>query len=111
MIANQPPETDVHGARALVEQGATYVDVREPSEWAEGHVGGAVHLPLGELDPARLPDGPLVMVCRSGNRSGRAAAALLAAGRSDVTNMAGGMLAWQAAGLPVSHDAAGEGSA
>ena len=98
---DQIPEIDVHTARERAADGALLVDVREPHEWADGHAEGALHLPLGDLDPAQVPtDRQLVMVCRSGNRSGKATQALLAAGRTDVVNMAGGMLAWQRAGLP-----------
>ena len=66
-----------------------------------GHAPGAVHMPLGSLDPRQFrTDVPVVAVCRSGNRSGKAAE-LLAQGGIDVVNMAGGMTAWAAAGLPV----------
>lgn len=82
------------------------VDVREPHEFTGelGHVPGSRLVPLATvLDAAR--DWPradeLVLICRSGNRSGRAAAALAAAGFTRVMNLAGGMLAWNAAGLPV----------
>jgi rhodanese-related sulfurtransferase len=80
------------------------VDVREPGEWRDGHIAGAAHIPLGdlgarhaELDPQR----PIVMVCRSGNRSAHATRALITAGYADVANLTGGMLAWARAGLPV----------
>jgi rhodanese-related sulfurtransferase len=82
---------------------AVLVDVREPDEFAAGHVDGAVHVPLSEV-PQRvgeLPDAePLYVMCRSGNRSGRAAAWLNAQGIESV-NVAGGMLAWAAAGKPM----------
>lgn len=77
------------------------VDVREDEEWTAGHALDALHVPLGALADAALPtDRPVVAVCRSGNRSGVAAAQLAQAG-VDVANMAGGMQAWAAAGLPV----------
>lgn len=77
------------------------VDVREDDEWTAGHAPGALHVPLSALADAVLPTGrPVVAVCRSGNRSGVAAAWLAQAG-VDVANMAGGMQAWAAAGLPV----------
>ena len=73
------------------------VDVREPNEWAAGHLPEAVLIPLGELgpragelDPAR----PVVVVCRSGNRSATAADLLIRSGFRDVKNLAGGMVAW-----------------
>jgi Rhodanese-related sulfurtransferase len=80
------------------------VDVREPSEWAEGHAPHALHRPLGRLDPAALPKAETIyVICRSGNRSARATKALVAAGL-DAHNVAGGMSAWEAARLPVSRD-------
>jgi rhodanese-related sulfurtransferase len=81
---------------------ARLLDVREPAEWAAGRISGAVWIPLGEL-AARLdevPDGPLVVVCRSGVRSDLAAEALRERGR-DASNLAGGMIAWVAAGRPL----------
>ncbi len=82
------------------------VDVREDDEWAAGHAPGALHIPLGqlgarlgELDPRRT----LAVVCRSGNRSSRAVAALTAAGLT-AHNVDGGMTAWAAAGHPVVTD-------
>lgn len=96
------PEIDVTRAAHLAAQGVLLLDVREPDEWAAGHVAGAVHVPLGDL-PAVLAtldrSRPIVAVCRSGNRSGKATRLLLEHG-FDVVNMAGGMLAWTAAGLP-----------
>lgn len=85
---------------------AVLVDVREHDEWDAGHIGGAVHLPLSEV-PQRLGDLPeaetLYVVCRSGNRSGRAAAWLNAQG-IEAVNVAGGMLAWAAAGKPMTSE-------
>jgi rhodanese-related sulfurtransferase len=86
---------------------AVILDVREPEEWAAGHVEGATHVPLGEV-PQRLgelPDAdPLYVICRSGNRSGRAVAWLGQQGVETV-NIAGGMRAWAAAGRPMVSDA------
>lgn len=77
------------------------LDVREVDEWAAGHAPGSVNLPLSRLHPDRLPEAAtLLCVCRSGARSGRAVAALLNAG-FDAVNVAGGMNAWLAEGLPV----------
>lgn len=73
------------------------VDVREPDEFAAGHVPGSRLIPLGSLQ-ARLAEIPrdrdVVMICRSGARSARATQALLEAGYQ-ARNMAGGMLAWR----------------
>jgi len=87
----------------LIDGGAVLLDVREDSEWEAGHAPMARHVPLGQL-PERLDDLPvgnhLVVICRSGGRSGRATAFLLQAGH-EATNVEGGMAAWAAAGLPV----------
>ena len=84
--------------------GHALVDVREPHEWAAGHAPGAIHLPLGELHPDRLPAAErLLCVCRSGARSSQAVAALRNAGY-DAVNVEGGMNAWHADGLPVVRD-------
>lgn len=90
-------------AAALVERGATLLDVREPDEWRAGHAPSARHIPLGDLPrrSSEVPVGrPIVVVCRSGRRSAQAAASLADAGRQ-VSNLVGGMQAWSRAGLPV----------
>jgi rhodanese-related sulfurtransferase len=86
---------------ALHESGSiVLLDVREPEEWRSGHAPGALHIPLGELAPDRVTGGGIVVVCRSGNRSGKAAVLLAQSGVA-VRNMSGGMQAWAADGLPV----------
>jgi rhodanese-related sulfurtransferase len=83
---------------------AVLVDVREPDEWAAGHPPGAVHIPMRDV-PSRLGelprDEPVYLICRSGNRSARVAAYLRQEGFARPINVAGGILAWQRAGLPV----------
>jgi rhodanese-related sulfurtransferase len=84
---------------------ATVLDVREDDEWSAGHAPGAVHVPMSEL-PSRLADLPesdgssLAVVCRSGGRSAQVVAWLTQQGY-DVSNVAGGMQAWAAAGKPM----------
>jgi len=72
------------------------VDVREPEEWEAGRIPGVKHIPLGEI-PIRLneidPKKETILVCRSGNRSGKAAEFLTQKGYN-VVNMRGGMLDW-----------------
>lgn len=80
----------------------TILDVREPEEWEAGRIEGALHIPLGRLADslAQLPlDRTIVAVCRSGHRSGEAAAFLQDRGY-DAHNLEGGMIAWAAARLP-----------
>ena len=86
---------------------ATVVDVRDPAEWARGHIPGAIHRPAGELlrDPsalADLGDGArlLAVVCASGYRSMMVASLLARREPCRVRNVAGGMDAWNAAGMP-----------
>ncbi|MCX6359932.1 MAG: rhodanese-like domain-containing protein [Armatimonadetes bacterium] len=97
-------EIDVNGARAAQASGAAaLVDVREDGEWAASHAPGAVHIPLGQV-PDRvfgLPAGPLHVICHAGGRSAQACAFLAGQGREDVSNVKGGMVAWEQAGLPV----------
>lgn len=79
------------------------IDVRQQAEWNEGHIRGAIHIPVAQL-PHRLhqlPSGTtIVTVCRSGHRSAVAARTLTRAGR-DVLNLRGGLNAWTRAGLPL----------
>jgi rhodanese-related sulfurtransferase len=102
--------TEVSPAEAvdLVRDGAILLDVREQDEWDAGHAPQALHLAMSELNAraGELPqDVRLVCVCHVGGRSGMVAQALNRAGWQAL-NLAGGMHAWQAAGLPV-VDAAG----
>lgn len=96
-------DIDPGRAAAMAADGALLLDVREDDEWAAGHAEEAIHMPLGALDPAALPDTTIVAVCRSGNRSSKAAAILTDAGH-DVVNLAGGMKAWSESGLPLVTD-------
>ncbi|MBK9926443.1 MAG: rhodanese-like domain-containing protein [Anaerolineales bacterium] len=97
-----PREISVSEASAKRDAGAFILDVREPDEWNESHIPGATLIPLGELASRvdELPkDQEIVVVCRSGNRSQQGRDALLSAGFSQVTSMAGGIKQWTAAGL------------
>lgn len=73
------------------------VDVREPAEFAAGHLAGARNVPLGALlaSLGSLPDAPLAFACRGGARSLQAARLARAAGRATVAHLEGGLLAWQ----------------
>jgi rhodanese-related sulfurtransferase len=99
-----PSEISVRDVPALLEAGAALLDVREPDEWQAGHAEQAVHVPLRQLSPDAIPDGePLLVVCHVGGRSAMATIALQRAGYPAV-NVAGGMDAWERAGLPVVTD-------
>jgi rhodanese-related sulfurtransferase len=103
MFQPSTPTVDIAGLPA----GGYLLDVRESDEWQAGHAPEAVHLPLSEL-MGRLEEVPadrdVYVVCKAGGRSEQAVRYLNQAGRSTV-NVAGGMLAWHAAGRPmVSED-------
>jgi rhodanese-related sulfurtransferase len=90
-------------ALEMVQSGAAYgIDVREIDEWDLGHSDLFTLNPLSTFDSDILPtDKPIIFICRSGKRSGNACIAVEPTGLK-VMNMAGGMLAWQEAGLPMS---------
>ncbi|MFF5498588.1 rhodanese-like domain-containing protein [Streptomyces aquilus] len=93
--------TAAEAHRLLRDAGAVLIDVRETDEFRAGHVPGARHVPLSRIATADLPGtGPLVLICRSGTRSQRAAALLAARGVAAV-DVRGGMRDWAARGLPV----------
>jgi rhodanese-related sulfurtransferase len=84
------------------------IDVRTPVEFREIHVVGARNTPLDSLDPQAVVqsrngsgDEPLYVICRTGNRAGKAAQQFIDAGFTNVVNVDGGTQAWDAAGLPV----------
>ena len=80
------------------------LDVRTPEEFAEGHVPGAKNIPVAEIEAraAEVPkDRPVVVYCRSGARVKRANAILRERGWTNLVEMEGSMLAWDAAQLPV----------
>ena len=89
-------------ADQLAARRVVVLDVREPMEYAGGHIAGSRNVPLAQLGQAELPDGPLVLVCQSGNRSARGVQTLLARGASQpVRDLEGGLPSWQQAGLPL----------
>jgi rhodanese-related sulfurtransferase len=109
-------EIDHAELEALRAKGAPLVDVREPGEFAEGRIPGAVNIPRGVLefevdghpavncikDPALSHrDLPVVLSCRSGARSALAAAALKDLGFAEPVSLAGGFMGWANSGQPV----------
>lgn len=84
------------------------IDVRMPTEYREVHAEGAVNVPLDSLDPKAVADSvgagagkPVYVICKSGNRSSKAAQKFVDAGIENVINVDGGTTAWVDAGLPV----------
>jgi len=77
--------------------------VREPHEFAAGHIPNALNLPMSRFDPWELPQGkPVVLVCQVGGRSKNALNRARAIGRDDVRHYAGGMNGWRSRNGPVS---------
>jgi len=98
-------QVGIEEAIGLAADGYRVLDVREPDEWAGGHIAGAIHIPLADLPSrvgAELPDhdAPILVQCHSGQRSGRAAAWLVAQGYTNVVNLAGLIDRWRIAGGP-----------
>jgi rhodanese-related sulfurtransferase len=109
-------EVTTHEVLHIQRFGDPIVDVREPEEFADGHIPGAVNIPLGRLEvevdthpaviahkgePRSLRERPVVLYCLSGGRSARAAAALQRLGFENPVSLAGGILAWTGDGHPV----------
>ena len=96
-------EVDVRSLAAACRAGARVVDVRESQEYRQGHVPGALLMPLGQVRARMgelLEQGPIYVICASGNRSRTAAAWMTAAG-IDARSVAGGTGAWIRAGGPL----------
>jgi rhodanese-related sulfurtransferase len=84
---------------------AIVIDVREPGEFAQTHILNSRNVPLGEIEARikeleRFKEKPVIVSCATGNRSGSAASVLRKHGFTNVVNLAGGVAAWQQAGLP-----------
>jgi rhodanese-related sulfurtransferase len=109
------PTIDVTEAERRLREDASspiLLDVREPNEFEEMRVSGAALVPTSTFMTrvAELPaDRPLMVICHMGGRSAAVAGYLIRAGRTDVVNVAGGMDAWERAGLPVRRGAVDPG--
>lgn len=93
------PTVSVDGVPDPLPAGLAVLDVREPVEWAHGHIEGALHIPMREL-PGRLGEVPadqLLVVCKVGARSAQVTGYLVQQGH-DAVNLDGGMLEWEGAG-------------
>jgi len=97
------PEIDIAEAARRIAAGTTVIDVREPDEYVDGHVPGAPLIPLGQVTERvdEVPtDGEVLVICKAGGRSRKAAEFLRTQG-IDAINIAGGTMAWIDAGQPV----------
>lgn len=88
---------------------AVLIDVSEPQEFAAGHAAGSKSVPFATIETAtNLPKNktlPLVVVCRTGARAGRAVATLRKLGFQNARSLAGGLESWRAANLPIEKTA------
>jgi len=103
-LATVPQVTADELARRTDTDGPVVVDVRGATEWGSGHLPSAMHIPLGYLSERlqEIPsDRPVVLQCQAGGRSSIAASLLQRAGRTNVSNLVGGIDAWKGAGLPI----------
>jgi rhodanese-related sulfurtransferase len=102
-----PSVSPAQATQLINREDALVIDVREPGEYGAGHILGAKNVPLSRIDSSgaevagKRKDRPVILYCETGNRSARAAATLKGQGYTKVLNLAGGMGAWQQAGLPV----------
>jgi rhodanese-related sulfurtransferase len=102
--AGGPWATTAEATHLINREDASVIDVRDPGEYGTGHIIGAKNLPLTRLEAGELPkrkDKPLIVYCDTGERAGKAVAALKKQGFERVVNLSGGLRAWQQAGLPV----------
>ncbi|ANE83495.1 thiosulfate sulfurtransferase (plasmid) [Mycobacterium adipatum] len=104
-MSAEVPDIDIARAITMISrEDVRLLDVREDDEWEAGHAADAEHVRLGDLDVSAFAGpGTVVVTCRSGNRSRKAAAALVGAG-VDAVNLDGGMKAWAEAGHPLIRD-------
>ena len=101
-----PYVTPQQATHLINREDATVVDVRDPGEYGAGHILGAKNVPLARIedganDLAKRKEKPVIVYCDTGNRGSKAIAALKKQGFARVSNLNGGIGAWQQAGLPV----------
>lgn len=103
-VETLPATISIHEANELYEQGVFLLDVRTQEEWDDFHAPDTTLIPLDQLESrlGELPEGePIVVVCRSGNRSQAGRDILLANDFEQATSMEGGLNAWRDAGYPI----------
>ena len=112
---------EIEPDRLVAQRSGIVIDVREPAEYAQGHLPGAINLPRGVLEfqihahPAMacttsealaVPDRDVVLYCLTGGRSALAAESLQSLGFTRVRSLAGGLTAWRNAGHPLTPEPA-----
>ena len=98
----------VEATRMLNHDNAVMIDMREDKDYREGHIINAIHAPASKLDNytgklEKYRDQPLIVYCRSGQRSNAVCSKLRKQGFESVYNLKGGVLAWQKAELPLNR--------
>ncbi|NVJ62503.1 MAG: rhodanese-like domain-containing protein [Gammaproteobacteria bacterium] len=111
-------EIDVKQLHDEISETPIIIDVREPDEFAQGYVFGAINIPRGVLEfqveghPAvaqklstelQLKDAPIYLYCRTGGRSALAAESLGKMGFTNIRSVSGGFLAWESSGFKIQH--------
>jgi rhodanese-related sulfurtransferase len=99
-----PALSTLQATQLINGRNAVVVDVRTPEEFATGSLPGARNIPVDKFDQKLRDikkDKPLIVVCATGSRGGKAAAQLRANGYGEVYVLAGGLAAWREAGLPI----------
>jgi len=105
---NNIPQLNVNDAvRLMNDDDVVILDVRESSEYSAGHIRESIHIPIGSLNKRigeldKFKNKKILAYCRSGNRSNTACRTLSKHGFDSVNNMAGGVIGWSAANLPLS---------
>ena len=105
-LGGGPSVNAAQATQLINREDALVVDVRDAAEYSAGHILGAKNMPLAKIDggaeiAAKRKDKPVIVYCDTGKRSAKAVAALKAQGYARVSSLAGGLAAWQQAGLPV----------
>lgn len=106
-LLNLKEVSPLEATQLLNHQDAVLVDVREPQEYQDGFLPNSIRIPLGSLSEKatqldKHKERPIIIVCRSGNRSAQAVRMLKQMGYETVYNLGGGLHAWRAANLPIS---------
>ena len=105
-LSGYKPASPADATMLINREDAVFVDVRTEKEFQQGHVVNAINIPQSSL-PSRIKelekykDKPIIVGCKSGNRSGAACSLLKKQGFEHIYNLSGGLLAWQAANLPI----------
>jgi len=105
---NKIPQLNVNDAvRLMNDDDVVVLDVRESNEYSTGHIRDSIHIPIGSLNKRigeldKFKNKKILAYCRSGNRSNTACRTLSKQGFENVNNMAGGVISWSGANLPLS---------